>query len=583
MPPPSSLRACVPQGRLSAAPFSVPAPLSLLSLSGANGTLHPAKVGYSAASAASLRRLRPSCSSRASSSRAPCAFSAGAPLHAESTSACSSLASSSFPSFSASHLPAPRACASPASVPRPSAAPGPCRSSRLPRSPSAVCTARLRAGFAHAADARGLLSARSAFPPSCLSRDLSSRLLSSAATPSAAALCETLHRSVRGGACQSAAALTEGLTRIKDTFPSQLGTHADPASLSASEKRTLSEAVYHFLMALNVSLPVSACLASSSFPAASLSPALDALWPLIDECHDLFLPGLSCPADMHPAPALLASLSGPAAVSLFLFFALASVLRRQRALGTDPASRHSPPSSGNPVGGEARLLSHFGAHLSLRERELTNESLLLLRIALEALGVRGKTSGLLAGVREGGRAGEEAAFDFFSLLPLHPHVTDRAVWGLPAGAEAADDPADEEEDEAELDEEEEPSEGASDQRSKGRSALGEKNRWLSPFEREVSSLLFRLEKPHDALPATLGAFSYTLRNAKKKELFICQHEKDFFTNEPDRPLAREQWRYLLAELRGWRLTFLARERSWNLFASQEAKEQLLRDALQKSS
>ncbi|KEP66003.1 UNVERIFIED_CONTAM: hypothetical protein HHA_313700 [Hammondia hammondi] len=488
-----------------------------------------------------------------------------------------------------SSLPPPRACRR--SSPSPLACPAsPQRlSSLLSRLSSSVFGFLPPHGLPTKPEGRGLLATRVFFSHRSHS-SLYFRRFSSAASASFAspALCEALHTKVGKGTYLSVAEFTSALTRLREEFRSQLAGHSPPSSLSVSERRALSEAVFHLFMAVSLSLPVATRLASPSFPRASLSESLNSLDPVIDDCYALFLSSVSAAEEKKVAAsaALLPALSGPAAVSLFLFFSLSSALRRQLLLDATPATAGSRdlPADKKRVDRETELLvlASIGSVLSLREAELTKESLLLLRVGLEALGIQGRRHRLLTSLREG-RAGEEAAADFFSLLPLHPQTAEELVSG---GSLTGDDQGQESEtaEEDDFDDEEETGEEASAHRkSRNRKNAAEKNLWLSPLEREVSSLLFRLEKPHDVFPTIIGPFSYTLRNAKKKELFICQHEKDFFTNEPDRPLAREQWRYLLAELRGWKLIFLARERAWKNLASQEAKERLLKEALQKSA
>nr|PIM00630.1 hypothetical protein TGCOUG_313700 [Toxoplasma gondii COUG] len=488
-----------------------------------------------------------------------------------------------------SSLPSPRSCrrSPPASLACPASPQG--LSSLLSRPSSSVFGFLPPQGFPARAEVRSLLGTCAFFSP--LSHPSLDRHFSAAAASASfasPALCEALHAKVGKGTSLSVADFTHALTQLREEFSSQLAGHSPPASLSVSERRALSEAVFHLFMAVSLSLPVVTSLASPSFPSASLSESLDSLEPVIDDCYALFLSTVSAAGEKKCAAsaALLPALSGPAVVSLFLFFSLSSALRRQLLLDVTPATAGSrdSPADKKRIDRETKLLvlACIGSVLSLREAELTKESLLLLRVGLEALGIQGRRHRLLTALREG-RAAEEAAADFFSLLPLHPQIAEElGAGGSLAGGDQGQESETAEEDD--FDDEDETGEDASaDRKPRNRKNAAEKNPWLSPLEREVSSLLFRLEKPHDVFPTIIGPFSYTLRNAKKKELFICQHEKDFFTNEPDRPLAREQWRYLLAELRGWKLIFLARERAWKNLTSQEAKERLLKEALQKSA
>ncbi|PFH34316.1 hypothetical protein BESB_074680 [Besnoitia besnoiti] len=413
------------------------------------------------------------------------------------------------------------------------------------------------------------------------------------------AACEALHSQTQSGVLPSTSAFSAAVEGLKQDFPFLLASpSADASSLSTpASQQALSASIYHLLMALNRTLPLASVVTTSPSP-PSASPASQAA---ADACFALFLPFVvpkkdkRTPAFLLCSSPLLSCLSGPATVSLFLFFALSSALSRQSLAATPSAA---PCGASSAVGALSKedltcSLSLFGSLLSLRERDLSNEDLLLIRIGLEALGIRGKRHPLLLALRDGGRSGEELAADFFALLPLHPGVTEETVWGAreglaqgegeaqeARGEEAAE--ADSDQDDNQFDEDEEAGDASSHKTQGGTRVKGEDLRSLSPLEREVSSLLFRLEKPHEVLPTTLGPFVYTLRNAKKKELFLCQHERDFYKNESTRLVAHEQWRYLLAQLRGWKLTVVARECTWSLLSSQQAKEKALTEALRKS-
>ncbi|PHJ24876.1 hypothetical protein CSUI_001281 [Cystoisospora suis] len=388
-----------------------------------------------------------------------------------------------------------------------------------------------------------------------------------------------LHEAVTSGLLPSASSVEETLQALKDAKRTGVSTYADYC--------LYSEALYQFFMSLNLLLPIR----------SALPPSLSFIPALLESCKALLAPftldgkthtSSSLPSDLEENSTLSSfspgSLSGPAVTSVFLFLSVLQVAPLSAQSALDLAS--------NRVDTLARL----GLTLSLKEHELDRSHLALIRVALEMLGVQGGSDGqLLRRMRDSSIHGQAAA-DFFGLVALHPAVVfegefknkgdqrDGKAEGRGAEGQQKNTGELEREDgeEKEADEDvEEGDEEPLDDSERERTQRREENfsPLLSPLEREVSSILFRLERPHETSPARLGPFVYTLRNAKTKELFVCQQEAHYFSNAPELLCAREQWRYRLAELRGWRVVIAAREREWSGLPSDAEKEAVLRRTL----